>query len=128
MGGNVAIQGSTIVVRGLALGHIHRGRIARFLVKQLLITLLLSLLCAVAAGVLGGLVVGTGPGVMLAVGLAVCISINVAGMMGMTFPLAFNAIGIDPAVSSGPFVTILNDLFCISIYLVLGTVLTPAVG
>jgi len=128
MGGNVAIQGSTIVVRGLALGHIHRGRIARFLVKQLLITLLLSLLCAVAAGVLGGLIVGTGPGVMLAVGLAVCISINVAGMMGMTFPLAFNAIGIDPAVSSGPFVTILNDLFCISIYLVLGTVLTPAVG
>ncbi|MCK4282928.1 MAG: magnesium transporter [Candidatus Brocadiae bacterium] len=120
MGGNVAIQASTIVVRGLALGHIRRRMLSRFLLKQLVITLLLSLCCGVTAGLLGAVFVGTGARIMMAVGFAVCISIVVAGMLGMTLPLAFNAVGLDPAVSAGPFITMLNDLFCISIYLVLG--------
>ena len=52
----------------------------------------------------------------------------VSGTLGMVFPLAFNAVGIDPAVSSGPFITILNDAFCICIYLVLGAALAPPAG
>jgi magnesium transporter len=125
MGGQVAIQGSTIVVRALAVGSIRRGRAVRFLGKQLVITVLLAVCCAAAAGVLGGLVVGTGTTLMLAVGLAVGVAILFAGMLGMVFPFVFNRIGIDPAVSSGPFITMLNDLFCISIYLALGTMLAP---
>jgi len=125
MGGQVAIQGSTIVVRALAVGSIRRGRVGRFLAKQLVITMLLALCCAAAAGFLGGLVVGTGTALMLAVGLAVGVAIVFAGMLGMVFPFVFDKIGIDPAVSAGPFITMLNDLFCISIYLALGTMLAP---
>lgn len=128
MGGQVAIQASTIVVRGLALGNIRRSRIRHFLLKQLAITLLLSILCASAAGVLGGFIVGTEARLMVAVGLAVGIAIVVSGMLGMIFPLVFNGLGIDPAVSAGPFITILNDAFCICIYLLLGTALAPPVG
>ncbi len=123
MGGQVAIQASTIIVRGLALGNLRRSMIGRFLTKQLVITLLLSLCCAVAAGVLGSWLVGTGARLMMAVGLAVGFSILISGMLGMTFPLLFNRIGIDPAVSSGPFITMLNDLICICIYLALGMLL-----
>lgn len=123
MGGQVAIQASTIIVRGLALGNLRRSMIRRFLTKQLVITLLLSLCCAVAAGVLGSWLVGTGARLMMAVGLAVGFSILISGMLGMTFPLLFNRIGIDPAVSSGPFITMLNDLICICIYLALGMLL-----
>ncbi|MGD2174080.1 MAG: magnesium transporter [Candidatus Brocadiaceae bacterium] len=128
MGGQVAIQGSTIMVRGLALGTIRRSRVVRFLGKQFVITALLAIACALAAGVLGALVVGAGASTMLAVGLAVGVAIVFAGMLGMIFPLAFNAVGIDPAVSSGPFITMLNDLFCICVYLALGTLLAPTSG
>ncbi len=123
MGGQVAIQSSTIIVRGLAVGDFRRGMIARFLRKQLAITVLLALCCGVATGVLGTFVVGQGPQLMLAVGLAVGCAILVSGTLGMTFPLLFNRIGIDPAVSSGPFITMLNDLICIFIYLVLAMLL-----
>ncbi len=128
MGGQVAIQGSTIVVRALALGDLGRTRITRFLGKQLVITVLLALCCSAAAGVLGALMVGTAARLMLAVGLAVAVAIVFAGMLGMIFPLVFEAVGIDPAVSSGPFITMLNDLFCISIYLALGALLAAPAG
>jgi magnesium transporter len=128
MGGQVAIQGSTIMVRALALGSIRRTRLARFLGKQVVVALLLAVSCSLAAGVLGAVLVGTGPRVMVAVGLAVAVAIVFAGTLGMIFPLAFNAVGVDPAVSSGPFITMLNDLFCICIYLGLGMLMASPGG
>ena len=43
--------------------------------------------------------------------------IMVASLMGTLIPVAFQRLGIDPAVSSGPFVTIANDISGIIIYL-----------
>jgi magnesium transporter len=58
---------------------------------------------------------------LVIVGIAAVLAIVVAGTLGTILPLVFNRVGIDPAISTGPFVTILNDLFCIAIYLSLGT-------
>ncbi len=126
MGGQVAIQSSTIMVRAMAVGDIRRGMLAGYMSKQMVINLLLAICCGVAVGLLGRLLVGAPVDVMSAVGLAVGIAIMFAGTFGMIFPLVFDYLGIDPAVSSGPFITMLNDLFCISIYLVLGMLLAPA--
>ncbi|MDP6439621.1 MAG: magnesium transporter, partial [Candidatus Brocadiia bacterium] len=123
MGGNVALQASTIVVRGLAVGDIGRGRIAPFVGKQWLVTAVLALSCGLLAGMLGYLMPGIEPRLALTVGIAVTLAISMAGTLGTVLPLAFDRLGMDPAVSAGPFVTILNDIFCIAIYLVLGTVL-----
>jgi magnesium transporter len=120
MGGQVAIQASTIMVRGIAVGSIRRGMLREFMIRQFFITLILSVACALAAGLLGLAVTSVGPQVMIAVGIGVFTAILIAGMMGMTLPLAFNRIGIDPAVSAGPFITMLNDLICIFIYILLG--------
>ena len=122
MGGNVAIQASTIVVRGLAVGDIRRGRLGPFMLKQWLVGLLLAALCGLSAALLGGFVPGMPPRLTIVVGVAVAVAIVVAGTLGTVMPLAFHRVGIDPAVSAGPFVTILNDLLCITIYLSLGTV------
>ena len=126
MGGQVAIQASTIMVRGIAVGSLRREMLAGFLIKQFWITLVLSLCCAAAAGLLGHLFTGEPVQTMMAVGSGVFIAIMIAGTMGMTLPLAFNAVGFDPAVSAGPFITMLNDLICIFIYLLLGMVLIQA--
>lgn len=43
--------------------------------------------------------------------------ILVASLKGFPVPVAFRRLGMDPAVSSGPFVTIANALSDIVIYL-----------
>jgi len=123
MGGNVAIQAATIVVRGLAVGDIQHGRLTEFILKQWMVTLLLATCCGVAAFLVAFLIPwATGP-VPFVVGMAIGLAILVAGTLGTLLPLAFDKAGIDPAVSAGPFVTILNDITCITIYLSLSTLL-----
>lgn len=124
MGGQMAIQTSAIMVRGLALGSFRHSMIARFLTKQVCISALLACCCGLLTGLLSYLVVGAAPQLALAVGLAVVAAMFVSGLLGVAFPLLFNRIGIDPAISSGPFITMLNDLICILIYLLLGMLLT----
>jgi len=128
MGGQVAIQSSTIMVRAMAVGDIRRGMLGSYMAKQMVINLLLAVCCGLAVLLLGRMVVGAPVDVMATVGGAVGIAIMFAGTFGMIFPLGFEKVGIDPAVSSGPFITMLNDLFCISIYLVLGMLLAPRPG
>ncbi len=122
MGGNVAIQASAIVVRGLAVGDIRSGGVGQFAAKQWGVTLLLALLCGSAAAAIAAFLLSVSPMLPLVVGTAIMAAITVAGTLGTLLPLAFDGIGLDPAVSAGPFVTILNDLTCIFIYLFLCTV------
>lgn len=59
----------------------------------------------------------------LLVGTAICCSIFVATIAGSFIPLLIHKLGIDPAVASGPFITTLNDITSILIYLGLATLL-----
>jgi magnesium transporter len=58
----------------------------------------------------------------LTVGTSIALVIIVASLMGTLIPVAFQRLGIDPAVASGPFVTIVNDISGIVIYLSLSSV------
>ena len=49
-------------------------------------------------------------------------AILLASLMGTLVPAAFQRLGIDPAVSSGPLVTIANDISGIVIFLSLSSV------
>ena len=53
---------------------------------------------------------------LIAMGLSTMV-ILFASLMGTLVPVIFKRLGIDPAVSSGPFVTMVNDLSGILIYL-----------
>ena len=55
------------------------------------------------------------------VGVAVMCSIFVATLGGSFIPLLIHRMKIDPAVASGPFITTLNDIISILIYLGLAT-------
>ncbi len=57
----------------------------------------------------------------LLVGGAISCSILVATLAGSFIPLLIHKMGIDPAVASGPFITTLNDVTSLMIYLGLAT-------
>jgi magnesium transporter len=45
----------------------------------------------------------------------------VAAVMGSAIPLFLNRLRVDPALASGPFVTVSNDIVGMAIYLTLAT-------
>ncbi len=117
MGGNIGSQTSTIAVRGLATGRVSlaRGQTRTFLWQQLKVGVILGLSCAALVGGVAffwkaspfhGVVVGT----------SMCLAILLASLTGALIPVAFERLGIDPAVAAGPLVTTLNDITGILIY------------
>lgn len=118
MSGNVGIQCSTILVRGMSLGELSPGQRTNAIVKELLIGLLTGIafgtLCAVviyslnASGIyqLGDQKVS----IVSMVGFGILGACLTATTLGAFSPFFFARFGIDPAVASGPIVTAFNDV------------------
>jgi magnesium transporter len=122
MGGNVGIQSSTIVVRGLATGRIHIQDLWRVVSKELAVGLILGV-------VYGCLLAGLAQfqysvaGFSLAVSIGVLSSMTVAALIGSLLPMLFARINVDPAVATGPFVTSAIDIVSVFFYFQLATFL-----
>lgn len=120
MGGNVGIQSSTIMVRGLATGEIGLIHARRQFLKEMRVSLINGFVC----GILILLIVGLWLkeiqfGAILALSLFLII-VN-AGFVGALIPLVCKKLNIDPAIATGPFITTTNDAFGLLIYLGLTT-------
>jgi magnesium transporter len=109
MGGNAGTQTMTVAVRALATRDLSRTNAWRVIRRELLVGLLNGLSFAVIMGVIViawfqvndlGLVIGLAMVCVLAAG----------ALGGIIIPLALTRFGVDPAVSSGPFVTTITDV------------------
>lgn len=124
MGGNVGTQAATIVTRGIALGRINTNQflsvIGREIATGALLGLAYGLLLGVAVAVLySGAAEGQSwTSLQLAgtVSLGIGACMIVAATMGGSLPLAFERLGIDPAIAAGPFVTTSVDVVGITTY------------
>ena len=124
MGGNVGLQSSTVVVRGIALGEIRVQRLARMLFRELAVGMVIGLICACAVFGVALLLVGGSPfRVASAVGVAMFCGVSLAAVLGTVIPLACWRLKFDPAIAAGPFITTLNDVTCLTIYLAISTLL-----
>lgn len=118
MGGNVGTQTSTILIRGIATNKISLTDLPRFLYKELRVGALLGLVYGVSAALVTTFVLtDTNYPLGLVVLLSmVCASITAAAM-GVFAPAMLKRFNFDPAIASGPFVTSLNDISGILIYM-----------
>lgn len=120
--GNSGTQALAVAVRGIATGDIDGKNKIKLLLREMSTGLVTGLVCGlIVIGIIffwkHDLIIG------LLVGAAICISILVATIAGSFIPLLIHKMGIDPAVASGPFITTLNDVTSILIYLGLATTL-----
>jgi magnesium transporter len=119
MAGNAGLQISTTLVRNIALNSINNYW--RYIAKELLTGLMTAgitgVLIAIAAGVMKGM-----PLLGLVVGLAMFLSICSSALIAILMPTMANKIGIDPAITSGPFVTVFNDILGLTIYFTVATI------
>ena len=122
MGGNIGLQTSTLVVRGLATGRIESADLRAVFVKEFVVGVLMGTICGTIVGLVAQ--AWRGPAMLgVVVGVSMFIAITVASVMGTLMPILLRRLGFDPAISSGPFVTAANDITGLVIYLGLATAL-----
>ena len=120
MGGNVGLQSSTMVIRGLATGRIELSDVKRVFAREVLIGFLIGLLCgAVTLSVAAVMHINLHLGMV--VGIAMVCALVMSTSMATIMPVVLKRYGVDPAVAAGPFVTTANDITGITIYLSLAT-------
>jgi magnesium transporter len=118
-GGNVGIQSSSIIVQSLA----DKSGIDTPLGERLLKVLKVALFNALIAGIFafGGSLLIDNIDIMLSltVSLSIFSIVMLASLMGTVTPLILNRLNINPAIASGPFITITNDLLGYGVYLLI---------
>ena len=117
MGGNIATQSSTIIVRGMATGRVNIGGEIKLIIKEMKVGLLLGILYGILLGFFASIVFSNAPDNLgIVVGLSICVSMLVAATVGTAIPLALRKLDIDPAVATGPFVTTSIDILGVLFY------------
>jgi magnesium transporter len=109
MGGNAGTQTMTVAVRALAtrdLSDANAGRVAR---RELMVGIANGLSFAVILGVVATVWLDVSD-LGFVVALAMICVLTAAAVGGFFIPLTLTKLGIDPAVSSGPFVTTVTDI------------------
>jgi len=118
MGGNVGVQSSAIVVQSLARGTDQFGSIFKKIIKETLVALLNGLILSII--IYGIAYVFDSSTLGLVVSLSLFTVILFAGVFGTLIPLMLDKYKIDPALATGPFITTLNDVLGLFIYLTIG--------
>lgn len=132
MAGNTGTQSLAVTVRGLNEGEFNdAAKIRKHLLRE------------VGTGLLNGVIIGailfmvtflflyiTNPDIALTttqvVSLSIVTSLTVATFSGALIPIIINSFKIDPAVASGPFVTMIIDLIALTVYFSLAQILFSA--
>lgn len=121
MAGNTGMQSAAIIVQSLASGSMGLDTTWSKLLKELSIALL-------NATVLGGIILGYNYAIGANIALTYTVAIAMfsvvvfASLMGTFIPLLMKRLKIDPAVATGPFVTTMNDIIGMFVYLSIATV------
>lgn len=132
MSGNVGIQCSTLLVRGMSTGEISYGSRREAFSKEVMIGLLIGsvfgLICGVVVYTLNVFKVNHVGDDPIAVGTIVSFGVlgacMTATLLGAFTPFFFARFRIDPAVASGPIVTAFNDVLSTLMYFLVASLVS----
>lgn len=116
MGGNIATQSSTIIVRGLATGRINMNEYFTVILKEFRVGVILGLVYGLFLGVVAYLGYAEPKLLGLVVGIAIFFSMAMSATIGTFIPLILKRFDIDAAVATGPFVTTSIDIVGVLLY------------
>ncbi len=126
MSGNTGTQALAVTVRGISTNQfVDRRDVIEHLFREfkasILNGIMLSVLVFVMASTMGRITGNMDLTFALVISVSVFIALVIATLAGAFIPLVINSLKIDPAVASGPFITTINDIISLTIYLTLAT-------
>jgi len=118
MGGVAGSQTLTLVIRGMALGHVGDSNARALLTKEVAIGFLNGLIWA---GLIASVVAIWKQDLMLGgvIAFAMLVNLTAAGLAGVSIPLLLKRMKIDPALAGGVIITTVTDV--VGIFAFLGT-------
>lgn len=119
MGGNIATQASTIVVRGIATGRVNMQELGKLILKEMRVGVLLGAIYGVLLGALSWVGYATPARLGIVVGLSILFVMTLASTVGTVVPLVLRRLDIDAAIATGPFVTTSIDILGVSGYFII---------
>ena len=118
MGGNIATQSSTIVVRGIATGRVsvNLKDFFRLILKEMRVGMILGVIYGVLLGVVAYLGFSDTKMLGLVVGFSIFFCMTMSATIGTLIPLVLKRFDIDAAIATGPFVTTSIDILGVLAY------------
>jgi magnesium transporter len=125
-GGNVGLQATTVVIRGLGMQTIILKQTFKVIISEMRLGLSLGIICGTIAALIGALI-GIHEPEVIKIALSIFIAMTSAtiatAFMGAAEPLVLHKLKFDPAAACGPFVTMFNDIFGSIVYLFIATII-----
>ncbi len=116
MGGNIATQSSTIIVRGMATGRVNMNELLKVVLKELRVGLLLGFVYGIFLGVLSFFLYRDPVLLGVVVGLSIFFIMAMSATLGTIIPLVLKRFDFDAAIATGPFVTTAIDILGVMMY------------
>ena len=121
-GGNVGIQSSAIIVQGLANNTLKGGNIIPQILKESVVSLINASIISIVVFIYNFFFLGD-RGITASVSLSLFAVVMFASIFGTLVPMTLDRFKIDPALATGPFITITNDIIGMMIYMYIASVL-----
>ena len=122
MGGIAGSQVLTLVIRGMALGHLDRGNLKWLLNRELAVGALNGVLWAMVIGSITYLWFGDWVMAMI-IASAIIINLLVAALAGAILPVSLKVANIDPALAGSVILTTVTDVIGFLSFLGLATLI-----
>jgi magnesium transporter len=116
MGGNIATQSSTIIIRGIATGRVNMQEFSRVIFKEMQVGLILGAVYGLFLGILAFFGYSEPSYFGLVVGLSVFFVMTMSATVGSFVPLILKKMDFDAAIATGPFVTTSIDILGVLAY------------
>ena len=122
------MQASAIVVQGLANGSLDIKEFSKQLGKEVLIGLLNATIISAVIFVYNLIMLPSEFAVTLSVTISLFLVVMFASILGTVVPLTLEKVHINPALATGPFIQISNDILGLIIYVGISTWLLGVFG
>lgn len=121
-GGNVGIQSSAIVVQGLANNTLKQGNILAQVMKESVVSLINASIISLVVFVYNFFMLSD-RAITASVSLSLFAVVMFASIFGTLVPMTLSRMKIDPALATGPFISITNDIIGMLIYMSISSAL-----
>ncbi len=116
-GGNVGTQSSAIVVQGLANSSLTAENTFKQIAKESVVALINATIISMLVYVYNFLRFGSMATVTYSVSISLFVVVMFASIFGTLVPMTLEKLKIDPAIATGPFISITNDIIGMMIYM-----------
>lgn len=123
-GGNVGTQSSALVVQGLANKSLDSNHILKHVAKESLVALTNAVIISMLVYIYNIIRFGSTATVTYSVSISLFSVVMFASIFGTFVPMTLERLKIDPAIATGPFISITNDIIGMLIYMGITVLLT----